>query len=149
MFVTVEIKKPLEVCFHPWQNLVLNCTHNNAYRVISTKDNYAYSSGISGYSCRTTKLIQMEYQATLYMHFFLHSTTWISMINPYQVNVACVVRFLRREWGWTGKIQKKKHSIFYNASIVCLWMTDPLTIHLKTMSFPQKSSQPPLLAIKF
>ena len=38
MFVTVEIKKPLEVCFHPWQNLFLNCTHDNAYRVISWRE---------------------------------------------------------------------------------------------------------------
>ena len=34
MFVTIEIKKPLEVEEEP-----LNCTHNNAYQVISTKDN--------------------------------------------------------------------------------------------------------------
>ena len=50
------------------------------------------------------------------------------MINPYQVHVACMVRL-----NWNGKNTKEKTLIFYSASIVYLWMKDPLTIHLKTM----------------
>ena len=29
MFVTVKIEKPLAVCFHPSQNLFLNCVVND------------------------------------------------------------------------------------------------------------------------
>ena len=69
-------------------------------------------SGVNGnrasslYSCTTTKFVQMEYQVTAAGQlslikwnnrshkFFLHSTNWIWMINPDQVNVVCVGRFL-------------------------------------------------------
>ena len=160
MFVTVEIKKSSEVCFHPWKNVFLNFA-NEVYLVISWRgivrdsptvvfsfeNEYffnrcclsstlknideiqtSWKSWVGGriwlsyscdqqevlhfmialglynriwsikelsrtspfYSCTIIKLIQMEYQVHT---FFLHSTNSIWMIDPYQVNVACMTRF--------------------------------------------------------
>ena len=153
IFVTVEIKKSSELCFHPWKNVFLNFA-NEVYPVISWRGivrdsptvvfsfeneyffNRCLSSSLKNideiqttvtrnleiscdqqevlhfmialglynriwsikalsrtspfYSCTTIQLIQMEYQVHT---FFLHSTNSIWMIDPYQVNVACMTRF--------------------------------------------------------
>ena len=183
------------------------------------------SSGVNGsrasslYSCTTTKFVQMEYQVTAAGQlslikwnnrshkFFLHSTNWIWMINPDQVNVVCVGRFLTLQLpnqilnspycqsyncynvgseNWVldqliipklifffffitylldivlilyGKIVlvthgnervkrgigvngKKKHYFLQCLFKVCLWLTKPLTVHLKTMWSPKEPPTP-------
>ena len=108
-------------------------------------NNQAYSNEISGYSCITTKFTQMEYQVTCIFPTFyqLNFNDW-----PQSGKCGLCGKVLKKGMGVNGKNTKEK-TINFLKCLYSLLLTDLLTVHLKTMWSPKKSSQPlPLLAIK-
>ena len=104
--------------------------------ILQLQDNQAYSNEISGYSCITTKFTQMEYQVTCIFPTFyqLNFNDW-----PQSGKCGLCGKVLKKGMGVNGKNTKEKTLNFLKC-LYSLLLTDLLTVHLKTMWSPKKSS---------
>ena len=103
----------------------------------------------SFYSCTTIKLIQMEYQVT----YIFFPTFYLLTLNDWPLSGKCSMRgeVLKKGMWWMGKKKTNKNTRFSTVPLkVCLWLTEPLTVLLKTMWSLKKFQAPPApLAIKW